>query len=277
MNELALTSKIFLPNFKLTKWIKLYWFLEGNGKRGLKKNKYVLPDGCATIVFILEGSVKLKAYNNKVLTQGIHIIPPLLRSHPNLFSNDIYLIDIHLNPGIFYKLFNLPVNKLSSNEVYTFDDVSISIDESIIEKLLLLKDNKLLLLNEINEYFYKLFDSVNYLDDHLINNLCNLYKDGNLDSFYESNNLSTRQIQRRVKNITGLTPKTISRIARFYNILENANDSSKNINLKELENVNRITDQSHLIKEFKYFTGVSPSNFFNKSDDYLQFNTIKNK
>jgi len=277
MIEKALSSNVFLPNFKLNKWIKHYWFLEGNNKESSIENKYVLPDGCTTIIFILEGSIQLNGFNDKVLTQGIYIIPPILKSHKNLFSKDIFLIDIHLNPGIFYKLFDFPVSELVANKVYDFDELEIKMDKSIIEKLLPLKNNKYLLLNEINEYFYKLFHSVNYLEDTLINSLADLYKDGQLDNFYDTQILSTRQVQRKVKSITGLTPKTISRIGRFYNILENTNTISNSVDFHQLENVNKITDQSHFIKEFKYFTGVSPSHFFNEYYNYLQFNTIMKK
>jgi len=277
MHRQTLTSTIFFPHFKLSKWIKLYWFLEGNKKNTLKQNKYVLPDGCITILFILEGSVQLNAYEHKILTEGIYIIPPVLKSHENLFSNDIFLIDIHLKPGVFHKLFNFPVNELKFDKAYDFDEVSIKLDKSILERLVLLKNSKYQLLNELNDYFYTLFNSTVCFEDTLINNIAELYKNGDLDSFYDVQNLSSRQIQRKVKDITGLTPKTISRIGRFYNILESSNDISHKIELSELKNINKITDQSHLIKEFKHFTGESPSNFFTKSDNYLQFNTIKKK
>ena len=135
------SSKMYIPNEKLKDWIKVFWFLEGNSNQGLTYTRNILPDGCATITFVIQGNMDLTIYKNGKIKRGIYIIPPVVNAHYDLISDDIFLIDIQLNPSIFYKLFNLPVNQLE-NRIYTFDELSLNFDKSILEKIYEVKNNK---------------------------------------------------------------------------------------------------------------------------------------
>ena len=265
------TSKMYIPNPKLLSWIKYYWLIEGKSNNQNYLNEYILPDGCATILIILNGKIKLSAYENREITEGIYIIPPIMKSHKNLISNDIYCIDIQLKPGIFYKLFDFPVNEFDL-KVYNFTEISRSFDTNILYKLMELKDSRFLMMNELNEFFMKLFYITNFNPGEVILGLRQLYQDGNLENFYSGQTKSERHVQRKVKSMTGLTPKKISRIGRFYNILESSSGK-----YEELKHAQFFTDQSHLIKEFKYFTGLTPKSFINKELNYLQYDAIINK
>lgn len=203
------SSKMYIPNEKLKDWIKVFWFLEGNSNQGLTYTRNILPDGCATITFVIQGNMDLTIYKNGKIKRGIYIIPPVVNAHYDLISDDIFLIDIQLNPSIFYKLFNLPVNQLE-NRIYTFDELSLNFDKSILEKIYEVKNNKNIIYSLLNDFFINLFDKSNFCSEQIIININQLYKNGNLDEFFNSQNLSTRQIERKVKNFTGLTPQNIS-------------------------------------------------------------------
>lgn len=89
-----------------------------------------------------------------------------------------------------------------------------------------------------------------------------LAKQGTLpldNKFAASFNMSLRQIRRHIKRLTGFSIKEFARIIRFQHALStlgNANHMPADID---------YYDQSHLIREFKQFTGTTPGRFFNMS------------
>lgn len=269
-------SLMFYPNYHLANWIKVYWLLKGNGVGKNFKRQYILPDGCTTILFVLKGEIILETYHNNVIKKGIHIVPPTLEPHYDLISDDIFFIDVHLIPGMFYELFGLHVKELEE-KIYSFKDISIDFDDTFFLQLLQLQNDQEKLIHQIDNFFIHLFHKKNFTPTPLLYSLEQLYKIGNLDSFYSMQSLSSRQVQRKVKSMTGITPKAISSFGRFYNILENFSFSKECLEFADIAIGAGYTDQSHFIKDFKKFTRTSPKKFLNMQDEYLQYKAISSK
>ncbi|MCG3655789.1 DUF6597 domain-containing transcriptional factor [Aliarcobacter butzleri] len=269
------SSKMYIPHEKLKDWIKVYWFFKGRGKGESSYIRNILPDGCATICFILQGNMNLTIYENGFVERGIYIIPPVVNAHYDLISDDIFLIDIQLNPSIFYKLFNLPINEML-NRIYTFQELSYSFDRSILDKLYEEKENIFQIYNLLNEFFIKLFNKLNFTSNEIILNISQLYLNGNLDKFFYSQNLSIRQLERKTKLYTGLTPHNIAKLGRFYSILEYIKFRQYNLEYCELILEHKFSDQSHFIREFKSFTKSTPTNFVKNIDNFPQFKGLCN-
>ena len=111
----------------------------------------------------------------------------------------------------------------------------------------------------------------NFEENDLLMNLYKLTKTHDLNTFYKENRLSVRQIQRKVKEATGMSPKSIERINKFYSTLKLIKTNSNVIDFKEIAIENNFYDQSSFIKEFKFFTGVTPKIFLNDSENFLQY------
>lgn len=263
-----ITSKMYLPSTTLEKWIKVFWFLETLNNNSIQ-SKLILPDGCTTILFILKGNMFVEEYNSNI-SKGIYVVPPISRFHKAHISNDSCIIDIQLKPGVFTKLFHIPIENLEL-KFYDIDELSLNSDFSIINQLLSCINNKYLMVKLLNNYFTELFYKKNFQKDSLLLGLSDLYNKGNLDEFFYEQRLSIRQIQRKVKEFTGLSPKEISKIARLYNVLTEYKFQQSEIKFAEIAQKNNYTDQSHFIKEFKSFTSKTPKNFLFESDEYVQF------
>lgn len=261
--------RTFTPNIKLQKWIKSYWIINYE-KININKiqEKIVIPYDNICLLFIINNT-KEKVYNSaNSLNNGIYVCPPSMNRHTLNLSESIYYIDISLYPGVFYKLFGIPIYELE-DRIYEMSELSLRFDLSIIETLYNLKNNLRSTINCLDNYLFKVFND--FEDDTLLMNLYQLTKTHNLDDFYKENRLSVRHIQRKVKEATGMSPKSIERINRFYSTLKLIKTNKNIIDFKEIAIENNFYDQSSFIKEFKFFTGVTPKIFLNNSENFLQY------
>lgn len=87
-----------------------------------------------------------------------------------------------------------------------------------------------------------------------------------LKELQEQLQLTERSFERRFKQGVGISPKLFSRICRFQKSLAQlrSNDYSK---LSDIAFENDYADQSHYIRVFKEFAGVSPYQYQKKSSE----------
>jgi AraC-like DNA-binding protein len=87
-----------------------------------------------------------------------------------------------------------------------------------------------------------------------------------LHHLYRRYRVSARQLQNHFKQHTGMTIKSFSKIIRLDNVRKMK--SAKNrISLTELCYEFGYCDQSHMIKDFKQITGLTPSLYLKKRAD----------
>ncbi len=131
----------FKPNNKLEKWIKSYWIVDY--KRDIfdkVQEKIVMPYDNVCLMFIMTPlNEKINLFETS-MENGIYICPPSMNVNKITFDKDIYYIDISLYPGVFTKLFNIPVYELE-DRVYNIKELSLKFDFTILETLYNLKDN----------------------------------------------------------------------------------------------------------------------------------------
>lgn len=260
---------MYLPDDKLREWVKVIWFLEQDGKEKMEE-KIIMPDGCVCLTFVLTNHTENSFCYGSTLEYGIYISPPSMQKYETALNDELYAVDVTLYPGVFFNLFGIPITAME-HRMYNIKELSLKFDESILEKLIRYKGNVELSLNCLNDFLYKLFNQ-RFHPDALLLSTSDLVKKGDLDHFYLQQSLSTRQIQRKIKESTGLNPNTIHRINRFYNSLKYIKQNEFNPQFSQIALNNQFTDQSHFIKEFKFFSGKTPKEFLLNSQDYLQYN-----
>lgn len=84
--------------------------------------------------------------------------------------------------------------------------------------------------------------------------------------------LSSRQLERIIKKATGSTPQDLMSRVRFENVRKALLDD-KRVSLSKLAHEFGYADQSHLNKEFRRFTGMTPVEFvreFNRVHSHLK-------
>lgn len=120
-------------------------------------------------------------------------------------------------------------------------------------------ENFLLKYKKENEWLDELIDNVYYMNP-----------EEKLQDIYDASMPGRRQIERLFIRATGVSPKYFQRTARFQRLIRELLLTNKVYSAgKSLDS--GYYDQSHLIHEFRYFTGKSPSEFISDNNSMSHF------
>ena len=168
-------------------------------------------------------------------------------------------------PTIFPQIFKVNASELS-NKFQSLEDFAPKTSQFIAKHF-----NSEMTINEIkvsfDSYFQGVLKKITFdYDSRLYNAIDVILKNYgvlNLEKDIDVG-LSIRQLRRLFQFYIGDSPKTFSKVVQFQNILK-AKPSNQSLNQNKLFNDTGHYDQSHFIKDFKTFYGVTPSKAFKKN------------
>lgn len=255
----------FKPAPSLSAYVEGYWLVKSDLPAGqFSAPNICIPKGTIELIVNLEGG-KSEVYQDgkwvtldRVMLLGIQSNPITWRM-PGQSSK----FGIRLKPETFINLFDTPVaslyQKFISLESLVGNRFSwlismlreapdtesrISIAESFLhKKLTAVKEGNQLITQAIRKIWME---------------------DGNIStaSLSKSVYIGERQLQRLFKSSIGISPKLYSRIIRFRSAFEQA-QSGKFVAWTDVAYEMGYSDQAHFVKDFKTFTGVTPTALFN--------------
>jgi len=101
---------------------------------------------------------------------------------------------------------------------------------------------------------------VNYNDEKSLKTIFKQLNIGAQNINELDTNFGQRRLQQRFKNEIGISPKLFLRTLRINSVIEQMKNKSM-LSLTQLALEHHYFDQTHFIKDFKQFTGLSPSKF----------------
>ncbi|MNJ84658.1 Helix-turn-helix domain protein [compost metagenome] len=242
----------FLPHLQLQDSIYCYWELKTNRTLSEQFNYRVVADGCIDIFFEL---------NNP---EESYVMGFCKKFTEFPLENSFHYIGIRFLPTMFPQLFQVNAKELSNR----FEKLELVVPlvadyirnhlnkEQTVEEIRQMLDQCFLKIHT-NETFDR--DNRLYAALYLI-----LKKNGVIDVEHDlQTGISSRQLRRLFEFYIGDTAKTFSQVVRFQNILK-AKPSTESLRQNKLFFDSGYYDQSHFIKEFKNFYGVTPSKAFGR-------------
>ncbi|MGY4386053.1 AraC-like DNA-binding protein [Pedobacter sp. UYP24] len=207
-----------------------------------------------------------KALSTPLVVSRSAIIGPLrqLLQYKLEPGADLLLINFKFNG--FHRLFSNGIKELKQTGATGYEGVIADADwmEDWWEELAKLPDTEQRIAR-FTELTIAAISTSDMLTSAIIaNNI--FFNDPKLDpakAFAESNGVTPRAIQLRFQQTVGYSVKELLRYLRFKAVVTKIVEL-KGIkpNLMELVEAHNYHDQSHLNKDFKYFLGMSPLQFF---------------
>ena len=252
-----------LPSKELLPFIKHYLFLENEGK-SIKKLR-LFSDGNTGIVFSFRGHLIADAPSNTPLnTLPNAFVYGQISAFKDLYlAGETALIIVVFQPSGVHQLLGIPADELRDTIVSTEDVFGLQALE-LQEKLLGKNDcqNKPTLLNA---FFTQLMPK-NAFNSHILiqSSLHFILKNKgcvSVNQLVKHTGYTERHIERMFSDAVGLNPKKFSNIIRLHTFLRLMKEGTGNFTTIGYKC--GYADQSHLIREFKKYTGITPKEYVN--------------
>lgn len=241
-----------LPNEILQPFIFCYWQLKTKVSISTLFTYRVVPDGCIDIFFDLEQASE-------------SFVMGFCKNHTEFeLPNSFNYVGIRFFPTVFPWIYGVNAKELS-NKFERLELVAAKTSRFISSNLSLSNDLKQI-NNKLDIHFLKLFNEKCFnVDARFMNALQRIVMSRGVIDVEErlDTGLSPRQLRRYFELYVGDTAKTFIQVVRFQNVLQSKQFTSG------LKGTNVFFemgyyDQSHFIKEFKSFYGVTPAKAFGR-------------
>ena len=266
---------IYKPNNCLSDFVKYYWQLEVNSNSQTVHTERVIPSGELQMIFHYRTPFREVNKHNQNLIQPQCLICGQQTEYKDITTSpgSVGMLAVVFYPYALRAFFPNPVSEFTNQSISLnnfFQAETKELQEHIIEansvySRILLIENFLLNTLSIPSSFSIVREAVNIITK--VNGQLAVSKTaGKL-------NISKRQLERIFLANVGISPKKFGRIVRFNN------------SIKLFKKVEPLTilayeagyfDQSHLVHDFREFSGLSPKEFFSHSCQTQEYSSRHN-
>lgn len=263
------------PSKELTSYIKHYLFLH-NKETAIQKLR-LFSDGNTGVVFSLKSKLISEINNDEVKKYlPTSFLYGQLHGFKDIYSeNETSLIIVVFQPNGIYQLLGIPATE--------FQDSIIPAEEVFNQKVIALQEklseqNNQTRVELLNHFFKSLIAEKSASNQFIINNALNFIVtnkgDFSVKQLVEYTGYTERHLERKFKECIGLNPKKFGNVIRLHHFLKLLKNKPDTTNLTAICYDAGFSDQSHLIKDFRKHTGISPREYLFNSGK-LANNLIK--
>lgn len=264
MSSIKMHHQEFLSPPELQDTIKCFWY----NKRdyGEQESSFeVVPDGNAEIIFYFGNDLSI-SYNGIPQPLPSPFVIGLL-NQPVVFSskNFIEIIGIRCFPWTVFDLLGLPSGK---DEIHVFEHPLAQLQTALNELILAQKIEEAIAL--VQQFFLNAKSTV--ATDSLLFKAGIAMRKANgvipVSQVAQAAHVTVRTLERNFKQSSGHSVKDVSGLMRFEQV-RNQLWNNPDTNIAGLAHELGYTDQSHLSREFKRYSGTTPAAFARKTKKQL--------
>lgn len=254
------TFRIIHPTPALKPFVRYYWVLQDSSP-GIVSQR-TLPTGCMSLVF--HRGKRLKVVSQEDLQPRCFISGQATGFTDVTSTGNIEMIVTVFQPHTAKMFFHIPTNMFCNRNISIYDVEDIELqdlaermgDTDNLETTVTLIENYLLrrILLDNNYNIPRLSTVVRHISNSIRTNI---------NELADIACLSEKQFCRVFSEYIGTTPKDFLRIIRLQRTLSILQHNPK-IGFAQLSYECGYTDQSHMIKEFRLFTGYTPKEYLNR-------------
>ena len=254
------------PSIHLSEHIKTYWSLEFDQRGGNQAPQPIVPDGCIEIVFNLADRFKRFHADGSVEVQPASLVAGQIQERIFIGpTGRVRLFGIRFKPAGAGAFFDFEMKEVTDRiePLSTFwGTTAMELEErlwkapsfdrqvGVVESYL---QGRLKRPSILGPAFHNCIEAI------LVTS--GTRKVGEISRHF---GMSERELERKFNRLVGLSPKTFSRIVRFQAVLQSISLSAPT-NILDTTYHFGYYDQSHLIKDFLRFSGMNPSDYFERT------------
>jgi AraC-like DNA-binding protein len=251
----------FAPTPLLLPFIECLWMLKSHSNF-FKKRELIIPGGRTEMMFNLSNPVHWidsKDLSSTRTCEGSYLLGPRNRHFFVEHKGPINLIGVRFRHGGLSPFTSTPMSILM-NEIIPQDQL-FGREIDTLTRQLYETDEAKQNVSLIEGFLQKRFRSEPSTRQtlQLISSVKKYESLSSPKSLSEKTGIHYKKLERIFSKYTGYNPKNFSRVIRFYKALQQMKKSSHSLTGIGLEG--GYYDQPHFIRDFKAFTGKSPTQF----------------
>lgn len=252
------------PDALLKSYIEKMWIFESSGKIPVNDMKLVVPNGNIKLTVSYQNGI-VAALNGKTFASkehditltGLIDVPVILDADKDIATETI---GIEFSPQKAYRFFHFTLNDIQ-NQIYSLSDLLGNIGKRLVEQI----NNTASAQQKIVSLQQFLLKQLSLQDEDLIFEYCAeriVSSKGKVTvkELEKKTGYSSRWLNMKFNDNLGISPKNLCSIIRFKQYYQSCINRNERSFLKN-DFYELYYDQSHFIKDFKRFTGFTPTKF----------------
>ena len=259
------------PHPLLKSYIEKMWLFESSGKMPVDDLKLIVPNGHIKlsvafrngIVAAMNGQLFTSKEQNISLT-GLADVPVILDVEKDVATGTIVA---EFNPQGAYRFFQISLREIQNQILpltYILGTVARQLEEQISNAETV--DGKVDLLQKFLLKQFTLQPEYSIFE-YCVAKITSSKGKITIKELEKKTGYSSRWMNMKFTDKLGISPKNLATIIRF-NQYYNAVANNKELDFMQNAFYDHYYDQSHFLKEFKRFTGVSHSGFENITNNF---------
>lgn len=261
------------PTESLEPFVNCFWYLASPKKSEVASPEIVLPDGRTELIvhfgdFFSKSDHDPNTGGGRFQRQEMVLMSGQLTERIWLQSSgEVGVVSARFEPAGAARFFRLPYEKMV-DQILDFEKIEPSLTATLQEHVSQAKTPKekmQVLESMLTERLQSQKDSQ---EDIFVRQACRYIMDSggeySVQEIVKLIGYSERQLERKFKKQVGISLKTLSRIARFQKFIT-LSKSKEYSSLADAAMFCGYYDQSHFIRDFTQFSGVSPLHYLSIS------------
>ena len=259
------------PHPLLKGYIEKMWVFESSGRMPVDDLKLVVPNGNIKLTVAFRNSIDVvmngqffTSKENSISLTGLVDVPVILDVGEDVATGTLCA---EFNPQGAYRFFRIPLKDIK-NQIHPLKDIIGTVAKQLEEQMCNVEkvEGKVALFQQflLKQFWQNEEDSI---FEFSVAKIISSKGRVTIKELEKKTGYSSRWLNMKFTDKLGISPKNLSTVIRFkqyYNAVAN------NDELSFIKNVfyDFYYDQSHFMKEFKRFTGLSHSGFENNTNDF---------
>ena len=254
--------QIIPPPSALEKYVTHFWVLEGRGNASEQRTFTVMSNGHPGLIF-LEKPAAVKGFENEQLPQ-LFVFGQATKAGQLCIDGSFRNIGVSFRPAALKSIFGLDAHDL------THQNTGIeNLGKTALTEQLLNCGSVQQKIASISKFLEKQVHRHGSGENRVEYALTQLQRGNRLSEVLSDLHLSERSLERLFLAHVGITPVMYTRITRFQaavRLLRRAEAGGRRLrSLTDIAHSLGYFDQSHFIRDFRLFSGVTPGAYLRKA------------
>lgn len=256
-----ISVKEYNPSSLLAPFVDKYYRGSFNTNAEPDRTIKIIPNGCLELIIHLkELYCKLPAGNRLAHTPDYMLIGMFSRAYQVHFSETVPVFSIRFKPEA------LPyILQIQGGEIFeSYGDIEAVLGNKFLEFCHQIREeNCVAAMIARTEKFLMSILTSQKVQENYVTRAARIISNSQINSVQEISdkvNISQRQLERKFKELIGISPKQYFRLIRINKVMQML-EHDQSLNLTDIAYYCGYFDQAHFIKDFKHITDQTPSSY----------------